>query len=184
MINDIMKFFLFVFSIAFCSITGAKNIQSDGNLLAKNPADCVTIEKLGNQKTPADIFVGIRKCVLHEKYDTGAKLFLLALAYGKFDSLRVIDKTAHQAIGVLRVEFFSQLEADQIKTIRQRFKTIMDDPSSCKSIISLGVPNYQPDYMLQHGMSAFTGKGKGLHANFNAANAWTTVIKDYLKCSG
>jgi hypothetical protein len=54
---------------------------------------------------------------------------------------------------------------------------------NCNSLMSLGIPNYSPEYMMRHGMSKLTGKGGGLVADFEPSIPWAKVIKDFAKCS-
>jgi hypothetical protein len=180
-----MKFtiLVFIFITTVSSAAQVTNHETKGNLESPNPTKCVKIANLTNQHNPADIFVGISKCLSSKNYKFASKLYMTAIAYGRYDTMRVKDKSAHQAISVLRMNTFSQLEEGQINELQAAMKIVSDDKTTCDSIIKLGSPEYHPNYMLQHGMSAFTGEGGGLVEDFKASEAWHKVIKDYLKCA-
>lgn len=85
------------FSIATASVAAEfRNYESPGNLESKYDLGCVGAEKLENKHTPSDLFKALIKCTEQEKYKEGAFLFALGGVYGRFDSLRVTDQTAHQ----------------------------------------------------------------------------------------
>ncbi|MFP3527099.1 hypothetical protein SB912_31875, partial [Pantoea sp. SIMBA_072] len=47
----------------------------------------------------------------------------------------------------------------------------------CRVVKSIGKPNYHPQYMISHGMGAFTdSKGNGLVENFNEEQAWLETL--------
>jgi len=163
------------------------NIKAKGSLESKHPLECINISKLKNTHTPADIFVGIEKCIKNEEYDKAVNLLFVASSYGKYDSLRVKDRTSHQAISMLKRKTMQRLDKNKIESFRNEFtlkeKDLKLNKANCNVLIYLGVPNYSPEYMMKHGMSNFTGKGGGLVADFEPSVAWAKVIKDFAKCS-
>lgn len=180
-----------IFGIVFLGFSVAAhaeivNLQAEGNLETTDPAGCVEINGLKNTQTPADIFVGFSSCLSDEKYEKASSLFITAKAYGVFDMRRVKDKTAHQAIRVLQMNASSRLKEIYIKAFGKHFKAMMNNAEQkqkmCEELVELGSPNYLPRYMMQHGMSAFTGKDGGLVEDFSPEDAWGYVIKDYVKC--
>lgn len=54
----------------------------------------------------------------------------------------------------------------------------------CEEIVRIAAFDYHPGYMLQHGLSAFSGRGadKELVKNFDAAAAWKESLNTYLRC--
>jgi hypothetical protein len=174
---------VFIYITTISSSAQVTNHEAKGNLESPNPIKCLEIENLTNQQNPADIFVGISKCLSTKSYKSASKLYMVALAYGRYDTMRVKDKSAHQAISVLRMNTFSQLEEGQINELQAAMKIVSDDKTTCESIIKLGTPLYHPKYMLQHGMSAFTTEGGGLVEDFKVNESWHKVIKEYLKCT-
>jgi len=179
---------IFFILAAFC-ITSANaeviNIEAKGNLESKNPSGCVDINGLTNKNTPADIFVGITECLGKSNYKNATQLYLAALAYGRYDSKRVEDKTAHQAVSVLRLNHFGGLNKNKIQNLQLALKKTTENLDFiCKSMKQLGKPNYHPSYMIQHGMGAFLGNRSknGLIANFDPSKAWDEVLLNHMKC--
>ena len=164
------------------------NYEAPGNLESKNDLGCVGTEKLGNKFTPADLYKAVPACAKQGKYKEGAILFALAGTYGRFDTLRVTDKSAHQAVTILKMQMASAMPSDQQNAFKESVRRTTGNPdglaAACKEIARIGPPNYYPRYMIQHGMSAFTKAGvdDGLVKDFNTSVAWKQSLDTYLHC--
>lgn len=163
------------------------NHEAKGNLQATQAIGCRGVAELTNRHTPADIFPGVRKCIDAEEYGKAADLFAVAGVYGRFDMLRVSDRTARQAIMALRMNNLGSLEQARVDAFQQSMKGRFNAGSSdlvriCDHVKSMGPPAYHPVYMLQHGMSAFTGAGGGIKSDFNPSEAWAASLDGYLHC--
>ncbi|MBQ4835738.1 hypothetical protein [Pseudoalteromonas luteoviolacea] len=184
-----MKWYLGVAfgALSFNSVSDTVNIEAKGNLEAFTPARCVEMTELSNKQSPADIFIGVAECLSNKEFGKASELLLAALAYGKYDTLRVKDKSAHQAISVLRMNSLSQLSELELKELQSTFAALMNNPIEkkklCNKLEKLGSPQYIPKYMIQHGISAFTGKNKVLVDDFDAHAAWSEVKAEYAKCN-
>ena len=162
-----------------------RNIEAPGNLESPSPVECVSVNKLSNNHNPADIFSGINKCMSNKKYSLAAQLYLTAMSYGIYDSKRVSDKTAHQAIIVLRMQSFSKIDKSVISNLQNSINSIIGNNSEyCSSLKQLGKPSYHPKHMIQHGMGAFTGKYKNneIKSDFQPTKAWSESISSVAKC--
>ena len=168
--------------------TDITHLYTEGNLASTHPLACLPLAQVKNIDTPADIFKGVRQCVEQNKYDDATDLFAIAGAYSKFDAERVTDKTAGQAKSALISDAFLTVPEDkknQFATVQQ-FR--MTNPETlktiCSSIKQIGPPNYYPEYMILHGMKAFTGNPyeNALEKDFNAVEAWRKVLSEYLSC--
>lgn len=183
-----MKKMLFVFTTLCIVSVNAEiyNIESKGNLESKHPTNCIEIEELTNKNTPADIFIGIAKCLDKSDYQKAGELYFAALAYGRFDAFRVEDRTAHQAISVLRMNYLGNLNEVDTNEFQSALKKVNGELNTiCCSLKKLGKPDYYPNYMIQHGMSAFLGSQSksALVDNFNSDKAWEDVLNNYIKCA-
>jgi hypothetical protein len=180
---------LIAFFIVFAGLNGyaeATDYQAKGNLESPKPAGCVSVEDISSSQNPADIFHGVSKCISKRKYERGSELYLLAMAYGRYDSLRVEDTTSHQAISVLRRIAFSRFDEHKMNAFQEALKsTDQDNMAFCRSIRALGMPEYYPRYMIQHGMGAFLGqKSKdGLVGDFDSEKAWEEILSESLHCT-
>ena len=172
--------------VASCAANnGVTNLQSQGNLEAPQPSECVSIGQLNSDQNPADIFVGMKKCLDNENYQTAAEMYFAAMSYGIYDTKRVSDTTAHQGILVLRMNALSGLSESQLPLIQSEIDSILaSNEKVCEALKIRGLPTYYPKYMIQHGIGAFTGKqsNKGLVANFNSQSAWAEAIEKSVKC--
>lgn len=147
---------------------------------------CVDIASLAARNTPAEILPGVRKCIDDHDYARGVRLFAVADVYGRFDTLRVVDVSAHAAIPALESAYLGQVDRDSIAKFQASLKEITDSSSKlgelCTQVRALGPPTYSPTYMTLHGMSAFTGQGGGLKRDFDRSAAWESALKSVLRC--
>jgi hypothetical protein len=168
--------------------TDITHLYTEGNLASTHPLACVSLSEVKNIDTPADIFKGVRQCIEQNKYDDATDLFAIAGAYSKFDAARVTDKSAGQAKSALISETFSRVSEDKQNKFSQVQQLRMTTPETLKVICSgvkkIGMPNYYPEYMILHGMKAFTGNPyeNALEKDFNAQEAWQKVLSEYLSC--
>ena len=124
-------------------------------------------------------------CMNDENYAQAAALYFAAMSYGYFDTKRVSDKTAHQALSVLRMNVFGAQPKEVMDKLQVAIEKLSSDNAAfCKSLTDLGAPSYKPTYMIQHGMGAFTGQSTkdGLVENFNSGAAWKDSLTTYAKC--
>ncbi len=162
------------------------NYQTPGNLRAANPIGCIDLAKASNLLSPADIYPGVRACINEGDYTKAVDLLALAGVYGRYDISRVLDRTAHQAVFVIRLNTLSSMTKAQEAALNSakdvRFKKDSKELLQlCDQVKSIGAPAYKPVYMLQHGMSAFHGINAEA-VNFDAAKAWNTALDEYLHC--
>jgi hypothetical protein len=82
---------------------------------------------------------------------------------------------------------FSKLSEIEVTDLQKSFGALMNDESQkkklCNGLQALGAPEYSPKYMMQHGMSAFTGQGGGLIKGFDPAKSWDKVKVEFAKCT-
>lgn len=140
-----------------------------------------------NTYTAADLYQSIKACVKQDDLESAIYSSILANVYGRYDSMRVSDPSAHQAPAALRMQLQISLTEEQKKLFNTQVSATWNDPAKrvkiCGRIREVGPPNYHPTYMIQHGMSAFTGsKGNGLVADFDSAAAWEKVLETSLHC--
>ena len=180
------------FLLASCSQSGSAppiiNHQSKGNLESNNPIGCIEASDVKSIYTPADLYKGVAACIVAANFKSGALLYALAGVYGRFDTLRVADVSAHQALTVLQMKEIGSLPQGETDKLRQEVASITKDEarlsSLCAEIRKIGLPNYKPNYMTQHGMDAFLpGSASGPVAPFDAPAAWEQSLTSYLHCS-
>ncbi|SDZ78050.1 hypothetical protein [Microbulbifer marinus] len=174
--------------LSACSSTPTSSVssyQTQGNLESPKPSGCVEISRLSNEQNPVDIFTGLNTCLSQNNYQNAAELYFAGMAFGYFDTKRVSDKTAHQAISVLRMNTFSFQPQESMEKFQSEITNISSNNAElCKKLSSLGAPAYKPTYMIQHGMGAFTGQSTrdGLVESFDADAAWEDSLAKIAKC--
>jgi Protein of unknown function (DUF3617) len=164
------------------------NMSIAGQLAAKNPVGCVSLSDLDNTRTPPDLYLGVTACIEKGDYPSSAALAALAGVESRFDAERVADKSAGQAGQVLIMGTLNALPEER----RQQFQKIVTDLNAdpkamapiCRSIEKIGYPNYYPEYMVLHGIHAFTAKpgDATLVADFDAPTTWNFLLTNYLNC--
>lgn len=162
--------------------------EAEGNLESPNPCGCVELTEITNKHNPADILNGMGKCIELQKFEKAAKLFAIAGVYGKYDTYRVKDRTAHQALLVLQQNIILKFGDDDKKKMMSSLQVLLEKGSHnlsavCQSIQEVGVPEYIPKYMIQHGMQAFINKeDKGIVEDFDSKASWSLALESYLHC--
>lgn len=173
--------FLFVFSGWVLADSTVTNIETVGNLEPKNDVGCIKFGEVRNFYTPADLFKSSVACANTGNAKDAARLFLFARIYGSYDMARVSDISAHQSIIVLIQHAFSAMGTYANSVEKEINDNLIGKPEEfsefCGVIKKIGKPNYHPQYMINHGMDAFTGtKGDGLIENFNEEQVWLQTL--------
>lgn len=147
---------------------------------------CQTYKQVKNTQNPVALTVSMVDCIREDRYSDAVDLFNIAGVFAKYDTLRVADRTAHQAYSVLKMQASQQLTTEQAETFDAQLKSKLGNANYqaqlCQSLNKIGAPTYNPTYMSNHGMSAFTGSAPSQNDNFDGRSAWRDVMTNYLKC--
>lgn len=164
--------------------------ESAGNLQSNATLGCVRLSAVTGKHTPADIYPGVAACIKAGDFEKAAPLYLVAGVFGRFDKLRVSDRTAHQAVTVLQRNDFADLTQDQRESFFMNYlQPRLEKGSSslaalCAAVDRVGPPDYFPNYMIQHGMGAYLGRSDGgLVQGFDPDKGWQDSLSGYLHCS-
>lgn len=161
------------------------NLESERNLESPVRLNCVSLSDVTAQHNPVDLINGVAQCIEQERYAQAADLYTMAMTYGYYDTLRVSDQTAHQALMVTRMNAFAEAEQADLMALQDAIAVRLEAQELCQQLTGLGAPQYHPDYMIQHGMEAFSAmpeeKG-GLVAAFDAQAAWQYALQTVPKC--
>jgi hypothetical protein len=164
------------------------HLETPGNLQSNHAVGCIAISAASNEYTPADLYHGVGICLRDGEFKDAAELHALASSYGIFDTMRVSDRTAHQAILGLQMLTFQAFSPAEKEQFSREAKRLVHDPEQlarvCREIRTLGPPNYRPDYMIQHGMAAFRGHqaNDGIVVGFDPGPAWDKTLTGVLHC--
>lgn len=164
------------------------NYETEGNLEVTHDIGCADSGGLKNVYSPADLYQGLARCIGDGNYERGVLLFALAGVYGRYDTLRVADETAHQATTVLRMTYLDSFDEAKKLAFLGKLKEVLGTPDGLKNICSevrrIGAPAYFPRYMIQHGMGAVLDDipKDGLVAGFDPESGWETSLDSYLHC--
>lgn len=162
-----------------------QSIVSEGNLASENPLSCVSGDATTREHTPADIAMGMNKCVTLGNLDLVAELMLIASAYGRYDMERVTDQSAHQALNALLYPIIWELPEDQAAVLQASIKRLDRGTERheqlCLHLEEQGPPQYYPGYMIAHGMGAFLGSAGPLEPNFDQGTGFATAL-EFVRC--
>lgn len=164
------------------------NYEVQGNLQSTRKIGCIAGEELSDRDTPADLYPALVKCLHQDQYQRAVIIYALAGVYTKFDTLRVVDKTAHDVHAVFIHQLGNAVTQEKLKNLADRVKATAGDAGKlfalCVQIRKIGPPDYYPRYMIQHGMQAFTGlkTPNGLVSEFDAKKAWAKSLASYMHC--
>ena len=187
-----MKKNLLIITFSFLAFTFVNaqeviSIEAKGNLESPKPLSCVSLSEVKNEHNPADLLIGMKKCIELKDFKNAARLFAIAGVFGKYDSYRVKDKSAHQALLVLQQNVILNLGDTEKNALVESIKKELSETDSlneiCGIIRKIGAPKYFPTYMVQHGIQAFLEQGgNGLNENFDSQVSWNLALKSYLHC--
>ena len=122
-----------------------RNFEALGNLEANQSLDCVEFSSLNSSHTPADMLPGVRSCVGSERFSEAVALCAVTCVYARFDSLRVSDKSAHQAWAVLNMKTLSTLGDSDSQSFKDEILLMRDDPRSLSDLlIEFGCSDIRP----------------------------------------
>lgn len=164
------------------------NYRTEGNLASTQAVGCIPLTEARNTFTPADLYKGVGECIANNNYDLATGLFMLAGIYASFDAERITDKTAAQAKSVLIMSLFSTVPQDKKNRFNETVKRTVTNSvmfnTLCGEIHRIGMPNYYPNYMIIHGMKAFTGNPHdgALDNRFDSSGTWKKLQSTYLNC--
>ncbi|MEO5349086.1 MAG: hypothetical protein H7836_05520 [Magnetococcus sp. YQC-3] len=159
-----------------------------GSLAGQQTIGCLPLSAIAHTAIPPDLYAAVQSCIVQGEYHVAVGLFALAGLYGSFDSARVADKTAAEGITVLIMRTFADLSPEQKERFNATVQRVMTTPALldalCVEIGKVGMPDYYPDYLLLHGLKAFTGDPhqEALIAHFNGPQVWDELQSTYLHC--
>lgn len=170
--------------------TSITKFEAPGNLQALDNLGCVQPDALLNTYTAADLYHINAECIERKDLESAVYASALGGVYARYDTMRVADRTAHQAQTVLMLNLGNSLPEEDAKEFYARLSEAAGNPERlaaiCARIRTIGAPQYHPAYMIQHGMGAFLGGGysddEGLVENFDSASAWEKALDTYLHC--
>lgn len=156
----------------------ASNLFEESHVAAV-PNGCMERIEIKNSYTPIDLFKSSAVCIEEQKYPQAVELYLVATAYGYFDTERVVDKSMRNVLDTLKTEIFGPINANKRNQFAEALRARLDDmKSSCSFLAKLGSPTYYPEYMVQTGVT----RGDGLILNYNAKALWEDTRLNYLRC--
>lgn len=147
---------------------------------------CPSADQLKNTQSPLEMYQKLPACFEAKRYDDAAKLYVISQVYGKYDTLRVSDRSAHQAIAVLRMSISGMLTPDNLETFQAALNPLLDNRTQiCSILTKLGKPAYHPSYMINHGLQAFGGAqlNGGIKPDFDPETGWKETLGSYMKCT-
>lgn len=163
-------------------------VEPQGNLESTQTLGCIPLAEAKNTYTPPDLHTGITACVAEEKYDLAARLFALSGIYGAFDSARVTDRSAAKANVILILILFTEMDPAKKRKLEEAVISIAADTALlanlCNEVRSVGMPNYYPAYMINHGINSRIGNPDegALAKDFDSSKVWADLQTTYLKC--
>jgi hypothetical protein len=166
--------------------------------MALRSGGCPPLASLDGSQTPLQLYRGVAACMRRSDTDTAVVLFSLAVAYGRYDALRVADPSAHQAGMLLRLVALQRLDEAQRQALSRGMSVAQSEAGRrqnlCAAIERIGAPTYRPDYMSRHGAMALRRSFSEQRPpasraspervqDFDGEAAWNQVLDRVLRCS-
>jgi hypothetical protein len=165
-------------------------LETVGNLAPTHQLDCIAVEEIHNDDTPADLHTGVRRCFAAGRFEEAVRLTIVAGAYARFDAERVADVSARDAGQMLAHgsgQTLTPAQRSLFTAAAEPYRTDSTERRSlCAAVERLGPPNYVPDYMIRHGLQAMLQPASLAHPlvdGFDTAAAWNMVRSTYLHCA-
>lgn len=149
---------------------------------------CLSAAPTLTRHPPGELYLSAAQCIEQDRLDDAAFLFGVAGSEGRFDTRRVADTTAHQVANFLGVIFTKHVGEASSARLSDHMRSKLDDLQArqafCRRLKGLPPPSYYPQYMLGHGMQAFTSADTkdALIALPDAHKAWASAVNEYMDC--
>ncbi|MCC2618256.1 hypothetical protein LJ739_18510 [Aestuariibacter halophilus] len=149
---------------------------------------CKPLTALSSSDSPRVLYPALQDCVQQGKAEQAIYHYFQASAYGFYDAARVYDGSAHAALEVLQKHTTWTLAPHVQSEFEQTLSTFIQNPdtfsAACQFLRQLGKPAYAPDYMVEHGVMRLSDDSEqGLKKDFQADDAWETVLTRQLGCA-
>lgn len=176
----------------FGGLVGCGTTVDGTQTLDASPADpaseCLGAHQLVTRFDPLALYKSAARCVAQGRLDDAVFLYGIAGSEGRFDTMRVVDTTAHQVTYFMSVMFTKGAgeEAASRFSDHMRAQLSSDETrkASCRRLEMQPPPSYHPGYMIGHGMGAFVQRGAndGLEPLADPRVSWKTAIHKYMDC--
>lgn len=166
------------------------DVQTDGNLAPTYDLGCVAAQDMRRDYSPADLAGAVVACFEQQQDDRAVEVMFVMQLRGVYDSLRVADETAHQAGKMLKIEMAQKAGPEWEVRMSEAFARFgevggANHVALCEQMEAEGPPTHAPEYMVQHGMQAITGReGDGLVPGFEPQVSWERVLDEFMDCWG
>lgn len=174
--------------VLFLSL-GSVPVQANDGPPSALDLPCLKTEEIKTDMDPPHLYGAMASCIKLKDYKSAAHLYGVGGAYGRYDSYRVLDQTAHtEGSNALTEAFYGLVD----RAGKSEFREAMLDEivrgqnqiEFCKTIWKIGKPTYEPMYMINKGHNKdipHTLEG-GLVRDFDAKAAWLKAINLQLRC--
>jgi hypothetical protein len=150
---------------------------------------CTAIENITTDMDPPHLFGAMASCIKVKDYKNAAYLYGVGGAYGRYDSYRVLDQTAHtEGSNALTEAFYDLVD----RAGKSEFREAMLDEIGrgqnqiefCKVLWKIGKPTYEPMYMIikGHNKDIPHTVEDGMVTDFDAKAAWLKAINLQWRC--
>lgn len=182
--------------IALTSVLGAcshlnpsHDTQAQPAAAAVDPStQCLSATAALTQHHPGELYLSAAQCIEQDRLDDAAYLYAVAGSEGRFDTRRVSDTTAHQVANFMGLIFAKHVGEASSARLSGHMRAKLDDVQArqafCRRLKALPPPSYYPQYMIGHGMQAFTSTNANevLVALPDAPRAWASAVNEYMDC--
>ncbi len=148
---------------------------------------CFGESDLSSKLTPAELYPSLQQCIVSGEDDKAMFNYVLASAYSFFDSKRVVDQTAHDAVNVIQKHSIWKLTALEQEKFQAKLTQFIETPESfdtaCQFLVSTGRPDYIPTYMVKHGVKKLsTEHPDGVAEELVGQGVWHNILTDQIGC--
>ncbi len=175
-----------------CHTTPSGHSAQAGTESAASHADpqtqCLPPNASVTRYSPPELYLSAGQCLKQNRLDEAVFLFGTAGSEGRFDTHRVADVTAHQLASFMGVMFMKHVGEEAYGKFSAHMREQLKDDRArrafCNRLSQLPPPVYHPQYMINHGMAAFTSAGdqQVLRPLEDPRQTWRASVNEYMDC--
>lgn len=158
-------------------------IKFAGSLKPNFEIGCISIAEVTNQFNPPSLYLAAKKCIQTDQYEKAWALLNTGNGFAYYDITRLADISARGARAVLSMNVFADLTNAQREQVSKVTKEIGTDPEKvrayCVELTRIGVPTYEPQWAILHGIGAFEEPRNGPYlTKVDTKALWEEVLKN------
>ncbi len=161
--------------------------QSLENIENKSFYSCASKESIRSVYSPPEMLPVVIRCMRENKIFEAVYYYMVASAFAHYDTQRVSNPNAREIIIDLKLKNLWNNGTEIKEQFLSQSKAIRSNEdmrsTSCKFLIELGKPDYDPEYLLVNANELVGESSRSkLTPGLNLDEIWKDTLKEYMEC--